>query len=288
MHPCTHIRKLLAVLLLACCSFAVTAQPAPQQEDETIAAPETVEERATTVEEHPYQKRYYDSRRLDELRNQPEFQYDKTYEKNDEGLREISDKEYFSDSSRRYRSEREQNTSRRESSSGSKERSSNRQSSSSASSTPPPGSGSGLLILILFLALVIVLMIVLKLKPGSLFRRSPGKEVAPEETATENIHQIHFESELEKAIRLKNFRLALRIMYLETLKKLTDKNIINWQPEKTNWDYVREINNPQLKKPFTEITNAYDYAWYGEFSIDEPLFRIMQEKMNGFRKIMGN
>lgn len=277
------------MLLMACCSFAAMAQ----EEEQPVDAP--VEERVKDPEEYnekaevsPFEKRYYDTRRLDELRNQREFQYDKTYEENSERLREISDKEYFSDSSRRSRGNSEQGTSRRENSKNPKEQQSSRREKSSSASVSPGGSGSGLLILLLFAALVIIVMIALKLRPGSLFRRSAETEVAPVATAAEDIHKIHFESELEKAIRLKNFRLALRIMYLETLKKMTDRNIIAWRPEKTNWDYVHEIKDMQLKKPFTEITNAYDYAWYGEFAIDEPLFMLMQQKMNAFRKTMGN
>lgn len=277
------------MLLMACCSFAARAQEEEQPADAPVEQVIDPEEYNGKAEVTPYEKRYYDTRRLDELRNQREFQYDKIYEENSEGLREISDKEYFSDSSRRSRGNSEQSASRRENSKSPKEEQSSRREKSRSSSSPSSsGSGSGLLILLLFAALVIIVMIALKLRPGSLFRRSAEKEVAPVETAAEDIHKIHFESELEKAIRLKNFRLALRIMYLETLKKMTDKNIIAWRPEKTNWDYVREINNEQLKKPFIEITNAYDYAWYGEFPIDEPLFMLMQQKMNAFRKTMGN
>lgn len=292
MRLIQYIRNLFAMLLLACCSFAAQAQN--EEEGTKVVDPPSYEYKDNNdegSETSTYEKRYYDTRRLNELRSQREFQYDKTYEENSERLREISDREYFSDSSRRMRRQEEGAASSRSGSrNGSKEQSSSssREKSSSSPRSSSGSSGNVLLILLLFAALVIILMIVLKLRPGSLFRRSAEKDLAPVEEAAEDIHKIHFESELDKAIRLKNFRLALRIMYLETLKKLTDKNMIAWRPEKTNWDYVRELNDPQLKKPFTEITNAYDYAWYGEFAIDEPLFRMMQDKMNTFRKTMGN
>lgn len=290
MELLQHIRKICAILLLAGCSFAARAQD--EEEGTKVTEPPSYEYKDNEDEDSEtstYEKRYYDTRRLNELRSQREFQYDKTYDENSQGMREISDREYFSDSSRLMRREEQSASSRSGRRDGSKEQqSSTRQKSNSSPRSSSGGSGNLLLILLLFAALVIILMIALKLRPGSLFRRSADKEVAPVEEAAEDIHKIHFESELDKAIRLKNFRLALRIMYLETLKKLTDKNLIAWRPEKTNWDYVRELNDPQLKKPFSEITNAYDYAWYGEFAIDEPLFRMMQEKMNVFRKTMSH
>ncbi|MEI7487385.1 MAG: hypothetical protein WCJ72_08235 [Chryseobacterium sp.] len=53
------------------------------------------------------------------------------------------------------------------------------------------------------------------------------------------------------------------------LKKLSDKKSINWNPEKTNKDYVTELKVPNLKNEFSNLSYIFEYVWYGEFSIDE-------------------
>lgn len=280
-----HIKYLITIILLAFSSFMSVAQDAdaPQDPDEEYTATSGDETYSS------YEKRYFDRKRLQELKNQPEFQYDKTIDPQTQNIREISDQEFFSDTSRRKRSNAEQGgtgNSRSGSSKSSSEQQKEQKRNQSSQSAPV--SISWPLVLIIFAVLVVLLMMALKLKPGSLFSRSGAKDIEEQQEHKEDIHKMQFESELDKAIRMQNYRMALRIMYLETLKKMTDRNIINWQPEKTNWDFVREVNEPSLKVPFTEITNAYDYAWYGEFAIDEPLFRMMQDKMLRFRKIMGS
>ncbi|MGB7394250.1 MAG: DUF4129 domain-containing protein [Pricia sp.] len=74
---------------------------------------------------------------------------------------------------------------------------------------------------------------------------------------------------VQKALADKNYRLAIRYYYLHLLQLMTEKDIISWELQKTNDDYLREIDNPDLKPSFSKITRWYDYIWYGEFPIDE-------------------
>lgn len=73
---------------------------------------------------------------------------------------------------------------------------------------------------------------------------------------------------IKKAVKQQNYRLAIRYYYLLSLKHLTDNNIISWQPQKTNADYINEFTSADLKIAFKHITRIYDYVWYGEFHID--------------------
>ena len=57
------------------------------------------------------------------------------------------------------------------------------------------------------------------------------------------------------------------------LKSLSDKNIIEWDIEKTNLDYQREIQNTEIKKNFRFLSYVYEYSWYGEFELTEDDFR---------------
>ncbi|MCH7524705.1 MAG: DUF4129 domain-containing protein [Bacteroidetes bacterium] len=81
---------------------------------------------------------------------------------------------------------------------------------------------------------------------------------------------------INEAIAQRDFRLAIRYYYLLSLKYLAEKNIISWQQQKTNEDYISEIKKGTLKKDFKAITRIYDYVWYGEFNIDELRFNTLK------------
>lgn len=93
---------------------------------------------------------------------------------------------------------------------------------------------------------------------------------------------------IKKALDNKNYRLAIRFYYLHILKLMTDREIISWEIQKTNDDYLHEINTSELKLPFTKITRLYDYVWYGNFAIDEPSFLRAQAKFTALQKKLGD
>ncbi|MDP2158837.1 MAG: DUF4129 domain-containing protein, partial [Flavobacterium sp.] len=50
------------------------------------------------------------------------------------------------------------------------------------------------------------------------------------------------------------------------------KQVIEWDVEKTNSDYLYEIQNPAIKSQFEYVSYLYNYIWYGEFELDEVTF----------------
>ena len=53
---------------------------------------------------------------------------------------------------------------------------------------------------------------------------------------------------------------------------MSEKSIIDWNPEKTNSDYLYEIKNDSLKTDFQYASYLYNYIWYGEFEINDTNF----------------
>jgi hypothetical protein len=94
----------------------------------------------------------------------------------------------------------------------------------------------------------------------------------------DNIHEIDFDNEISKAVNDKSYRVAVRLFYLYTLKKLTDKKLIDWQLDKTNQEYMQEIRKtaPLLKDDFVEATYYFEYVWYGEFPVNAAQFEQAQ------------
>ncbi len=85
---------------------------------------------------------------------------------------------------------------------------------------------------------------------------------------------------IKEAVAQKNYRLAIRYYYLRALKYLGDSNTIDWQPQKTNVDYINEIKEQNLKLNFENITRIYDYVWYGEFDVDALKFESLKLPFN--------
>jgi hypothetical protein len=97
---------------------------------------------------------------------------------------------------------------------------------------------------------------------------------------------ITSESDFERLIRLalqsSNYRLAVRYQYLQTLHKLAAKNLIELAADKTNNNYVREITNKNYQNDFAALTLNYEYVWYGEFAIEENIYRRLETGFSQF------
>jgi len=81
---------------------------------------------------------------------------------------------------------------------------------------------------------------------------------------------------IAEAVKQNDFRLAIRYYYLLALKNLSENEVIDWQLQKTNEDYIKEIKTNTLQSQFEKITRIYDYVWYGEFAVDAPKFENLK------------
>ncbi|WP_456423566.1 DUF4129 domain-containing protein [Lutibacter sp.] len=77
---------------------------------------------------------------------------------------------------------------------------------------------------------------------------------------------------IQQAIQQKNYRLAVRYYYLNVLKQLENKELIIWEQQKTNEDYIKEIAQENIQHIFANLTRLYDFVWYGNFEINEVEF----------------
>ena len=147
------------------------------------------------------------------------------------------------------------------------------------------GATSNLISRYIFIGLGIALILYIVIKTigaENIFRKKSKETILPYDVITENIHEIDYEQELQRLVAERKFRLAVRLLYLRALKKLSDAEIINWQPDKTNYNYLMEIDKPELRNDFSRLTLQFDYIWYGDFPIDEVKFEPINQSFNQF------
>lgn len=83
----------------------------------------------------------------------------------------------------------------------------------------------------------------------------------------DTIYGIDFEQQIKAALGRDDYRTALRMIYLQTLKWLDDNHHIHWQPQKTPSQYVREYRCA----PFNTLTTLFIRIRYGGFEADQAL-----------------
>jgi hypothetical protein len=134
------------------------------------------------------------------------------------------------------------------------------------------------IIIAVFLSAVVYFLFANKI---SIFSRSGSRNT---NTAVEDegvdLFNIPYQDLLQKAYAEKNYRLAVRILYLQTLKLLSEKNIISFQADYTNMDYLQQLSPTMFYKDFFAITRHYEYVWYGGFAVSEPAFTIIRNDFN--------
>lgn len=147
----------------------------------------------------------------------------------------------------------------------------------------PTGQFIGYLALGILVGLIVYLIFrLLGLDLKFLTGKSKSIDV-PYAEVEDNIHEINFIEEIEKALAANNFRLAIRLFYLRTLKQLSDANQIDWKPEKTNQNYINELADLKHRSIFKQLTDQFEYVWYGEFSIDKSQFDQLKSGFENFK-----
>lgn len=154
-----------------------------------------------------------------------------------------------------------------------------------------PQLASGLLkffsILILAIVLALILRGVLGLENNPRNKKI-GKEKAGNvislEKIEENIHESDLEAYIRRALEQEQYALALRLYYLSILKELSLRKAIHWKRDKTNRQYVLEMQRSPLGAAFEEATRIFEQAWYGGRQLGKEEYRALEP---GFRKLAG-
>ncbi|MFK8060722.1 MAG: hypothetical protein AB8B78_11595 [Polaribacter sp.] len=139
-----------------------------------------------------------------------------------------------------------------------------------------------------FLLGLIIVFIILKTFLGSeinfwKFGKKKTKTTKKLVYEGEDINETDIEGLLQKAIHNKQYKLAVRYYYLSVLKQLSDKKLIDYHKDKTNSEYLFEIENKDIRTQFSYLSYVFSYVWYGDFPIDETNFKLAEKKYKSFK-----
>jgi hypothetical protein len=138
--------------------------------------------------------------------------------------------------------------------------------------------------IIFYLAIgAIIVMILLQVIRNTSWKPNP-KRTSPDTSGADHVHDItelDTESLIQKAHLAGNFKLAIRLYFLDLLKKLNENGVIVWTKDKTNNDYLSELFSKQYY--FDEVrrlTLAYERVWYGEHLPTEERYHALRNEFH--------
>lgn len=145
----------------------------------------------------------------------------------------------------------------------------------------PTGIFQFLMYTLLALIVLLVLYYIIKNAGGFSFGNEKNRikiNTTAEESIEneEDISHHNFEQLIQKAKLDKDYRKAIRFYYLWVLQKLSDKNYIKYNKDKTDYDYFLELGQRPIKEDFSQNTYLYDYVWYGKFELNEHQFTMAE------------
>lgn len=135
---------------------------------------------------------------------------------------------------------------------------------------------------IFFWLLAVIFIIFISYKVffrNGIFKSRKSKAAEGGEEFLEELSEISaYDNLIADAENKNEYNLSVRYLFLKTLKNLSDKGLIHFTSEKTNKDYLREMEQYNYYREFRELTRDYEYVWYGQFLIDKPAYQKLKNQ----------
>ncbi len=140
------------------------------------------------------------------------------------------------------------------------------------------------------IALVLVIGILVLVIVRLVLSRIPDKKLTSDMTDISmwfNEDELPPESDLDHLLRIaissKNFKNAVRILYISIIRQLGENGHITWKKDKTNYDYLLEMEEQDSFPIFKDLTLFYETVWYGDHPINSEEFNIIQSRFIQFK-----
>ncbi len=114
-----------------------------------------------------------------------------------------------------------------------------------------------------------VLMKLMGIETAQLLYRRGKVSKLEAKVLIEDLEGIDFSQAIQDAVQKQDYRSAVRFLYLFMLKKMDEKELIEWKENKTNHELELELKQPKLKKDFEKATYLFERIYYGAFQVKQ-------------------
>jgi cell division protein FtsL len=150
------------------------------------------------------------------------------------------------------------------------------------------GIGQVVLIIVILIVLVVLIMLIIKQAKQTNPRLKEDPDWLQVDIEKEASPEQILQQKLEECLRNGNYAFAVRLLYLQTLADLHREKYIRWKKDKTNADYVAELRNTPLFRPFRDLTRWFEKSWYSYTPPDEKTYRKLEPRFMQFRQEIGH
>lgn len=129
-------------------------------------------------------------------------------------------------------------------------------------------------LLIVALVLVILALLYLMYNKKMFFFKCKKKEEEDYEVVEDSIYGVDFENDIDGALKTGNYKEAVRLTYLQCLRLLSDKELIDWRIYKTPKQYTEEFRD----EVFEQFTRRYVFLRYSGCDVTEANYEEIREQ----------
>lgn len=146
------------------------------------------------------------------------------------------------------------------------------------------GSGSQTFLWILIVCCFVAVVIWYLASSNIFLFRKKSKPLASDvpDGIHEDIFSLNYSAEIGAAERRGDFRQALRLYYLRTLRDLSEQGLIDFRADRTNTEYLRSLQGGPHYSSFARLTRHFEYSWYGGFSPDQHVYEQLRADFQTF------
>ncbi|BDD10417.1 hypothetical protein FUAX_28490 [Fulvitalea axinellae] len=101
------------------------------------------------------------------------------------------------------------------------------------------------------------------------------------EDLEKDIRDLDLDGMLKAALSAKDYKAAVRVLFLLSLRSLSKGEFLEVSREKTNYQYVRELRErPEMRETFRRITFEFERFWYADLMAGEEDF----DRVSGYHE----
>lgn len=135
---------------------------------------------------------------------------------------------------------------------------------------------------VLILGLLVVVVYLIRSSQRSRLVESEGRGLVYK--VEEQLPEAQdLDREIGEAVSAGEYRQAVRLLYRRTLAEFRDAGLLEYRPEKTDSDYVRDLSKYDSGLTFRNAVNHFQKVWYGMEPVTAEQYREVQQSFDALR-----